>query len=47
MNELARRFCVDFFNIKKVAIFLNSLFFASIFCSEEAFCIKTSSKKID
>ena len=27
MNELARRFCVDFFNIKKVAIFHDSLFF--------------------
>ena len=27
MNELVRRFCVDFFKYKKVAIFLNSLFF--------------------
>ena len=27
MNELARHFCVDFFKYKKVAIFLNSLFF--------------------
>ena len=31
MNELVRRFCADFFKYKKVAIFLNSLFFTSIF----------------
>lgn len=31
MNELVQRFCVHFFKYKKVAIFLNSLFFTSIF----------------
>ena len=46
MNELARRFCVNFFNIKKVAIFLNSLFFTSIFYFKKAFCVKTPSKKL-
>ena len=30
MNELVRRFCMDFFKYKKVAIFLNFLFFTII-----------------
>ena len=48
MNELARRFCVDFFNIKKVAISLDSLFFCQhILFRREPFAVKTPSKKID
>ena len=31
MHELVQHFCVHFFKYKKVAIFLNSLFFTSIF----------------
>ena len=47
MNELVRHFCVVFLEYKKIAIFHNFLFFTGIFCSEEAFCVKTLSKKID
>ena len=47
MHELVRRFCVDFFKYKKVAIFLNSLFFTSIFYFKKSILCQNTVKKID
>ena len=47
MNELVRRFCVDSFKYKKVAIFLNSLFFTSIFYFKKSILCQNTVKKID
>ena len=47
MNELVRHFCVDFFKYKKVDIFLNSLFFTSIFYFKKSILCQNTVKKID
>ena len=47
MNEFVRCFCVDFFKYKKVAIFLNSLFFTSIFYFKKSILCQNTVKKID
>lgn len=46
MNELVRRFCIDFLKYKKVAIFLNPLFFTSIFYLKKHFVSKHRQKKL-
>lgn len=46
MNELVRRFCVDFFKYKKVAIFLIFCFLPAYSILKKAFCVKIPSKKL-
>lgn len=46
MNELLLCFCVNFFKYKKIAIFLNSLFFTSIFYLKKHFVSKHRQKKL-